>query len=98
MEAARTGTLIAAFILAAGLSAQDTPAWWPERLTQAAADSAVDIIYHRPLAQFNHPNTGKPMQVASVVCLPSGRYYRAVIPGGAIRQGTCLRMPEPMLP
>ena len=78
--------------------AQDTPAWWPERLTKAAADTAVDIVYHRPLSQFNHPNTGKPMQIASVVCLPSGVYYRAVLEGATIRQGTCLKLPEPLLP
>ena len=98
MEATRAGTLIAAIILAAGLSAQDTPAWWPERLTKAAADTATDIVYHRPLSQFNHPNTGKPMQIASVICLPSGVYYRAVLEGATIRQGTCLKLPEPLLP
>lgn len=98
METARIAAAISLSFAALGARGQDTPRWWPEPLTQQAADTAQSIVYERPLAQYNDPLTGQAKQVAAVKCLPSGLYYRAVVDHAPIPAGACLSLRELPLP
>lgn len=83
----RTVILAVAIACSAHASAQDTPSWWPPPLRLDSIAPGDEFRYERPLANFNHPHTGRPMALIAIRCIRSGAWWRALISDEDWRRG-----------
>lgn len=83
-------TTILALLLACSVqaSAQDTPSWWPPPLRLDSIAPGDEFLYERPLANFNHPHTGRPMALIAIRCIRSGAWWRAMVSDDEWRRGS----------
>lgn len=93
-------TTILALLLACSVqaSAQDTPSWWPPPLRLDSIAPGDEFLYERPLANFNHPHTGRPQALIAVRCARTGLYWRVLVEGHlmqCVRPGDTLTSEPP---